>query len=67
MRTNAHLIQKLELSSNSVESLISRIRDDIFKNTEITAFSRIENAKTVSISRKAEFTEELEGRLRDHW
>lgn len=61
------LVLNLEFSPTSIELILSNIRDKFIKNTEIRAFSCIENSVAISTARKLEFTEMLEERLRNHW
>ena len=65
--TKEELVLSLEISPTSIESILSNIRDKFIKNTEITAFSCVENSVAISTARKSEFTEMLEERLRNHW
>ena len=50
-----------------MEELVAGIRDSIMVAVEREAYRRIDNAKALTGLRKAELTEELEGRLRMHW
>ena len=65
--TKEELVLNLEFSTTSIESILSNIRDKFIKSTEIKAFSWVENSVAISASRKLEFTEMLEERLRNHW
>lgn len=65
--TKAELVLNLEFSPTSIELILSNIRDKFIKNTEIKAFSCVENSLAISTTRKSEFTEMLEERLRNHW
>lgn len=65
--TKEELVLNLEFSPTSIELILSNIRDKFIKNTEIKAFSCVENIVAISTAQKLEFTEMLEERLRNHW
>lgn len=43
------------------------MRDKLFEFIEIDSFKRIENVTALTKTKKIELTEELEGKLRNHW
>ena len=55
------------MSSDKILKILSGIRDSLFCTVEKEAFQRVENSMALSVLRKAEFTDELEGKLRNHW
>lgn len=57
----------LEISKSDVEIVITGIRDNIFQAIEIEAYKRLKRAESVALERKANFTDELEDKLRTHW
>ena len=55
------------MNPSMIEKIISNIKDLLFELVEIDAYKRLEIASAVAIVKKTELTEELEGRLRNHW
>ena len=65
--TKEEFVLNLEISLIDMEFILSNIRDEFIKSTEINAFSCVEKSIEISVLQKLEFTETLEERLRNHW
>ncbi len=60
-------VLSLETERNDVKKVISNIRESITIAIEKESFQRLDYSEKLASSKKDEFTEELEDRLRTHW
>ena len=55
------------MNPSIIEKIISNIKDLLFESIEIDAYKRLEAGSAMAVVKKVELTEDLEGRLRNHW
>ena len=55
------------MNPSIIEKIISNIKDLLFESIEIDAYKRLETGTAMAVVKKVELTEDLEGRLRNHW
>ena len=56
-----------QMNPSIIEKIISNIKDLLFESIEIDAYKRLETGSAMAVVKKVELTEDLEGRLRNHW
>jgi len=57
----------LEITNAEIVGLVTAIRASLVSEVETEAYNRVAAAKRVNTTKKGDFTDELEDRLRTHW